>query len=183
MRASVRLVTVGRLIPLKRINRLIGLIGQLDGVGLVIIGDGPERQRLEGLARALGVQDRVHFAGQKHQEEALAVMAACDVLVLNSTHEGFPHVILEAMGLGLPVVATAVGGVPEMLRDGENGRLVPPSDDKALLDALWSLVSSRSEWERLSAGALRTVERFSFRRMVEMTEAVLRSTVELRDGR
>ena len=111
------------------------------------------------------------------------MMAACDVLVLNSIHEGFPHVILEAMGLGLPVVATAVGGIPEILRDGENGRLVPPSDDKALFDALWSLISSRSERERLSAGALRTVERFSFQRMVEMTEAVLRSTVELRGGR
>lgn len=180
VRTSVRLVTIGRLIPLKCIDKLIELIGHLDGVGLVIIGDGPERQRLEALAS--GVRSRIHFAGQKHQEEALAVMAACDVLVLNSTHEGFPHVILEAMSLGLPVVATAVGGIPEILRDGENGRLVPPSDDKALFNALRSLVASRSGWERLSAGALRTVERFSFRRMVEMTESVLRNTVALRGG-
>ncbi len=176
----VRLVTVGRLIPLKRIDRLIELISRLGGTGLVIIGDGPERPRLEGLTRSLGVADRVHFAGQKRQEETLAVMAACDLLVLNSTHEGFPHVILEAMSLGLPVVATAVGGIPEILRDGENGRLIPPLDDKALLDAILVLVASRSERDRLSSGAKLTLERFSLQRMVEMTESVLRRTIERR---
>lgn len=181
--ASVRLVTVGRLIPLKCIDRLIELIGHLDGVGLVVIGDGPERQRLEAMALALGVRDRVHFAGQKRQQQALAVMAACDVLVLNSTHEGFPHVILEAMGLGLPVVATAVGGIPEIVRHGENGLLIPPSNDQALFDTLWSLISSRSERERLSVGVKLASERFSFRRMVEMTESVFHDSIEYRGTR
>jgi len=183
VQAPVRLVTVGRLIPLKCIDKLVELIAYLDGVGLVIIGDGSERQRLEALALALGVRDRVHFAGQKRQEEALAIMAVCDLLVLNSTHEGFPHVILEAMTLGLPVVATAVGGIPEILRHGENGRLIPPLDDRALLDAILSLVSSRSERERLSRGAKLTAETFSFQRMVDMTEPVLCRSIGLRGGR
>ena len=88
-------------------------------IGLVIVGDGSERKRLEGVANTLDVADRVYFAGQASQAETIRLMAACDFFVLNSTHEGLPHVVLEAMSLGLPVVATAVGGTPEVVCDGE----------------------------------------------------------------
>jgi glycosyltransferase involved in cell wall biosynthesis len=91
------------------VNGLLEALTEVPELGLVVVGDGPERPRLERRARELGVSDRVYFAGQRSKKEALSLMAACDLFVLNSAYEGLPHVVLEAMALGLPVVATAVG--------------------------------------------------------------------------
>jgi len=87
-------------------------------------------------------------------------MTACDLLVLNSTHEGFPHVLLEAMYAGLPVVATAVGGTPEFVRDGENGLLISSNANGALSKTLLKLLSSSEERQRLAAGGRETTQRF-----------------------
>jgi glycosyltransferase involved in cell wall biosynthesis len=109
------------------------------------------------------------------------LMAACDFFVLNSTYEGLPHVVLEAMSLGLPVVATAVGGTPEVVCDGDNGRLIAPADDDALVQVLAQLVSSPGELQRLAGGARQTVVQFSFPHLVEATEAVLQESTEVRE--
>jgi glycosyltransferase involved in cell wall biosynthesis len=124
----VKAVTVGRLVPWKRVDGLLEALKEVPDLGLVVVGDGPERSRLVRLARDLQISDRVYFAGQRSQKEALGLMAACDLFVLNSTYEGLPHVVLEAMALGLPVVATAVGGTPKVVKDGETGVLVSPND-------------------------------------------------------
>ena len=102
-------------------------------------------------------------------------MRACDLFVLNSTHEGFPHGILEAMSLGLPVVATAVGGIPEMVQDGQNGLLIAPSANGVLARTLIKLESSAEERQRLAAGAQETTQRFRPSAMIEATEAALRA--------
>jgi glycosyltransferase involved in cell wall biosynthesis len=175
-----RVVTVGRLIPWKRIDQIIEAIARCDEAGLVIVGDGPERARLEALVRTLGLADRVYFAGQRSKTETLSLMAACHLFVLNSTYEGFPHVVLEAMHLGLPVVATAIGGIPEVVQDGENGLLIPPMAQAALSDTLLQLMSSPWERQRLVGGAKHTAERFCLASMVEETEAVLRHNAHLR---
>lgn len=175
--AKIKLVTVGRLIPLKRIDSLIGLLPKCPDTGLVIVGDGPERERLQDLVCKLGLEASVYFAGKKSKEETLALMAACDLFVLNSTHEAFPHVALEAMSVGLPVIATAVGGTPEVVRDGKNGALIAPNASGALSAMIANLCSSATERERLVAGAKRTVERFRYSTMIEETEAVLSSCV------
>jgi glycosyltransferase involved in cell wall biosynthesis len=169
----INVATICRLIPLKRVHNVIEAIAKCEGVGLVLIGDGPERAALEGVARATGLSERVYFAGQRPRREALSLLAACDLLVLNSTHEAFPHVILEAMSLGLPVIATAVGGTPEIVQDGENGRLIAPDAPGALAEALIKLVSSHAERRRLAYGAQRNAERFGLEQMVVETEAVL----------
>lgn len=172
---KTKIVTVGRLIPLKQIDHLILALAECDEAGLVIIGDGPEREKLTALVRDHDLTDRVHFAGQRSKEETLSLMAACDLFVLNSTHEGFPHVVLEAMSVGLPVVATAVGGTPELVRDGENGILIAPNADAALSKTLMKLVTSSEERQRLAAGAQQTTQRFRQSTMIEATEAALRA--------
>lgn len=174
-----KIVTVGRLVAWKQIDHLIEALGECDAAGLVIVGDGPERHRLEEIAGDRQLADRVYFAGQRSKAETLSLMAACDVFVLNSTYEGFPHVVLEAMCVGLPVVATAVGGTPEVVHDGENGVLLPPTANGLLSRALLNLISSSIEREKLAAGAKRTVERFRHSAMVEETQAVLQALAHL----
>jgi glycosyltransferase involved in cell wall biosynthesis len=171
----LRLVTVGRLVPWKQLEGLLRAVGRLENVGLVMVGDGPERDRLKALAWRLGISHRVHFAGQKSRGETLALMAACHVFVLNSTYEGLPHVVLEAMSLGLPVVATAVGGTPEVVGDGENGFLVAPLDEDGLSKALLRVISDARERSRLGEGARRAASRFGAERMIEETEALLKA--------
>ena len=183
MSTSVRVVTVGRLIPLKRIDQIIAAVAKCDGTGLIIIGDGPELEHLEGLARTLDLNGRIYFAGKKCREETLSLMAACDLCVLNSSHEGLPHVALEAIGLGLPVIATAVGGTPEVVQDEVNGLLIAPTANGALHDALLRLISSPSERRRLASGAKHIVERFRLSAMIEETENVLRTSLMLRGER
>jgi glycosyltransferase involved in cell wall biosynthesis len=119
--------------------------------------------------------DRVYFAGQRSKEETFALMFSCDVFVLNSTYEGFPHVVLEAMGAGLPVIATAVGGTPELVRHGENGLLIELNADGMLSKTLCKLVSSFEERRRLAAGAQQSTQRFRQTGMIEATTAVLRA--------
>ena len=178
LRTPLKAVTVGRLVPLKGVDRVITALVSCPDIGLVIVGDGSERMRLESLVNTLDVADRVYFAGQASQAKTLRLMVACDFLVLNSTHEGLPHVILEAMSLGLPVVATAVGGTPEVVCDGGNGRLIAPADNDALVRVLSQLVSSPGERQRLARGAQQTVTQFGFRDLLEGTEAVLRESVQ-----
>jgi glycosyltransferase involved in cell wall biosynthesis len=171
----LNIVTVGRLVPWKQLDHLIEAVNECEDAGLVIVGDGPERGRLEALARQRQLADRVYFAGQRSKEETFALMAACDLFVLNSSYEGFPHVVLEAMGAGLPVVATEVGGTPELVRDGENGLLISPNANGALSKTLLKLLCSSEERQRLAAGGRETTQRFRRSPMIEATEAALRA--------
>ena len=170
-----KIVTVGRLVSWKQIDSLIEAIAECEGTGLVVVGDGPERDRLETMARER-LSQRVYFAGQRSKEETFALMAACDLFVLNSSYEGFPHVVLEAMCAGLPVVATEVGGTPELVRDGENGLLISPNANGELAKTLMKLVTSSKERQRLAAGARETVQRFRPSAMIEATETLLRAS-------
>jgi len=171
----LNIVTVGRLVPWKQIDHLIEALVEIEGAGLVIVGDGPERHRLELLARAINLNDRVYFAGHRTKEETFGLMAACDLFVLNSTYEGFPHVVLEAMLAGLPVVATAAGGTPELVRDAENGLLIAPNSNGTLSKTLVRLLSSKEERQRLASGAQHTIQLFRRPTMIEATEAALRA--------
>jgi glycosyltransferase involved in cell wall biosynthesis len=101
---------------------------------LLIVGDGPERARLEAAAASHGLSGRVLFIGQV--SDVRPYYAAADALALPSHTEGSPYVLLEAMAAGLPVVATSVGGVPEMVADGESALLVPARDPRAMAAAL-----------------------------------------------
>lgn len=176
-----KVITVGRLVPWKQVDKLIGAIAPCEDVGLVIVGEGPERHDLQALAQALGVGDRVYLAGARGKQETIALMKACDLFVLNSTYEGFPHVVLEAMSIGLPVVATSVGGTSEVVHDGKNGRLILSHDTKALEEILLKLAASEAERRHLASGAQQTVKQWNLHQMVVGTEAVLRQAVSTQE--
>ena len=101
-----------------------------------MVGDGPDRDWLEGLARDSGASDRIEFRGSLPRQDALAVVAGSEAALLTSAWENFPHSAVEALAVGVPVVATAVGGVPEIVQDGVNGLLVPVGDVDAVAGAI-----------------------------------------------
>jgi len=140
--AGALLGFVGLLVPVKGLDVLLDAMARLDGPAAhcVLVGDGPERQALEARARALGLGARLHFAGQRPAGEIPDWLNAFDALVLPSRSEGRPNVVLEAMSSGLPVVATRVGGTPELVRPGDTGWLVEPEDPAALAAALGELL-------------------------------------------
>jgi glycosyltransferase involved in cell wall biosynthesis len=182
LRTPVKAVTVGRLVPWKRVDRLIEALKEVPELGLVVVGDGPELSRLEHAAQELGVSGRVYFAGQRSKKETLSLMAACDFFVLNSTYEGLPHTVLEAMALSLPIVATAVGGTPEVVRDGETGLLVPLNGE--LTGTLKRVVNDYHLRQVLSQRARHWVcQNLSAEQMVKQTETVLLDTMRKRSDR
>jgi glycosyltransferase involved in cell wall biosynthesis len=154
------LATAGRLTPQKALDVAFAALQELAGATLLVVGDGEERARLEQSARTLAVADRVRFLGARPREEVLRVLRAADAAVLSSDWENFPHAVVEALAVGTPVVATTVGGVPEVVQDGVNGLLVPPGDGAALAVALRRVLGEPELRERLAAAAPKSVERF-----------------------
>ena len=154
-------VEVGRLCDVKGQRELIEAVARLDGAHAVLVGadleqrGGYERE-LRRRAEELGVGDRVVFAGTR--DDAQRMLAAADVVALPSWTEGLPMVVLEAMALGRPIVATPVGGTPELVDDGETGLLVPPRDPAALADALRRLLADDALRRTLGENARRRVE-------------------------
>ena len=120
---------------------------------LVIVGDGPDGPALRAQAIALGLADQVHFAGQVPNAELARWYSAADVLVLGSSREGWPNVLLEAMACGTPVVATAVGGIPEVVQDASVGRLVAQREPAAFAAAIHDLLASQPDRQQVRAYA------------------------------
>ena len=162
--------TVARLDPVKDLDALIAAFAKLRSANartlLVIVGDGPERGQLEQTARACGVADAVRFLGDRRDVRRL--LPAFDVYANSSISEGVSLTILEAMSAELPVIATAVGGTPEVIHDGVTGVLVPARQPAALADALIALSASPERRHALGVVARLSVEeRFALDGMVE----------------
>ena len=120
-----KLVTVCRLVNWKGVDKIISLLPELPDTGLLVVGEGPERAGLEALVKKHHLSERVHFTGTVEHGQVLSAIRSSDLFVLNSSYEGLPHVLLEALAMETPIVATRVGGTPELVIDGKNGRLVP----------------------------------------------------------
>lgn len=151
------LAFAGRLGPQKAVGAALEAVAQAPGVTLVVAGDGPERTALEAHARELGIDGRVRFLGSVPRETVLRLFRAADASVLPSAWENFPHTVVEALAVGCPVIATRVGGVPEVVRDGENGLLVAPGDVEALAAAIAHVVVDDELRARLAAAAPESV--------------------------
>ena len=174
------LMHVSNFRPLKRVQDVVEIFARVSRdlpARLIMIGDGPERPRAADKARALGVEDRVVFLGKHASVEEL--LPCADLFLLTSDSESFGLAALEAMASGAPVVATTVGGLPEVVPHGEAGYLFEPGAVEEMSDAALDLLRDPTRWKEFSeAGRAVAVERFSAEEIVPLYESYYRSVVE-----
>lgn len=171
------IATASRLVPWKRVGGIIDAVAALPertGGSLVVIGEGPNRTMLEAQSARL-LPGRAFFTGPLVHADTLATISAADIFVLNSTYEGLSHVLIEALMLGKPVIATDVGGNSELITNDENGILISSNDTKALTEAIERLIADTSLRERIANNAVGARERFSSATMRAKTAALLSS--------
>jgi len=179
---------------------LVGTVGRLDwykahqhfiqaaklvkeampGARFLIAGEGAERAKLEAQVKELGLEEDVIFAGQRR--DIPDILAGLDVFALSSVSEGFGRGIVEAMACGKPVVATMVGGIPEVVEDGLTGKLVPAGDPAALAGAITGFLKDKELAAAMGAAGRKRAERFSIGRNVEKTQDIYESALSGRCG-
>jgi len=161
--AAFVIAALGRFVPVKGFALLVDALpwiaSEVPSTRLLLVGDGPDRAALEARAARLKVQGRLHIVGAR--ADVVPSLAAADVVAAPSRNEGMGRVLVEAMALGVPVVGTAVGGIPAVIVEGECGRLVPPGDPQALARALTELGRDGALRQRLGAAAASRAEAFS----------------------
>ncbi len=177
-RTSIVVGAACRLVDIKGLSDLIRAIALLSmefpNLHLEIAGDGPELGNLQEEARCLGLSGRIRFLGW--QRDLGPIFRSWDIFAMPSLTEGFPMAALEAMAQGLPIVATNVGGLPELVEDGRTGYLVPPSNVEALAKGLRTLIlDPKRRQEMGAAGGRRSREHFSVDRMVAQTAEIYES--------
>ncbi len=185
---TLLLATVVVLRPGKGVEFLLQALARLASresaarARLLVVGDGSERADLERQAAALGLGERVRFLGTRG--DVAALLAASDAYVQPSLFEALPTSVLEAMAVGVPVVATAVGGTLELVQPGVNGLLVPPSDPAALAEALATLLdASAADRARMGqAGRDWVLSHASLDVWLDNLERIYRQVVAARDG-
>ena len=165
---------VGRLSTEKRFDLFIETAAHLASVlpaaRFLLVGGGKQDANLKALSASLGMDGKLIFTGLTRDMDA--VYAATDLLMLTSDTEGTPHVLLEAMGSGIPVVSTAVGGVPEFITTEEHGLLVPPGDKSALASAALRLYNNPDLRAKLVSGGREVAAGFTVERMAREVEQV-----------
>ena len=172
------LLFVGNLSPYKGPEVLVKamqkIIKEVPNTKLIFAGSGGLREELQMLSKKLGVEKYVKFAGFVEKMVKTMYYKAADVFCLPSTMnaESFGIVNLEAMACGVPIVSSTIGGIPAVVRDGENGLLVPPKDSEALADAIIYLLGNEDVREKMGKSGRKKVEDYSWEKIAEMTEKV-----------
>ena len=167
------LAFAGRLMAAKALDVALQALQRVPEVSFVVVGDGPDRTTLERQTAELGLVSRVTFLGNRPREEVLRILYSADAALLSSRWDNFPHLVVEALAVGTPVIATAVGGVPEVVRDGENGLLVPSGDPDALAAAIARLVEDDELRGGLAAAAAPSVAALAPERLLGQIEEEL----------
>jgi len=177
------LVFAGRFVQQKDLPLAVAALRQAPAATLVLVGDGPERATIEMAVDQHGLRERVRFVAAVDRRGAMEWMRAADAVVLPSAWENFPHAAVEALAVGTPVIATAVGGVPEIIADGHNGVLVRPQDTQALGAAMAALTRSEALRDRLRRGAEDSGGRFTREATFDRIRSVLAESVGERPKR
>jgi teichuronic acid biosynthesis glycosyltransferase TuaC len=172
--ARPSLLAVGNLVALKRHNLMIQALPQLPEVQLVIVGDGPERAAIENLARERSVADRVQFLGRLPQDRLPEIYSAADLLLLVSTHEGWPNVLLESMACGTPVAVSEIGGITDIVAAAEAGRIVADVTPSRLAATIRDLLAAPPSRAATRAYA----ERFDWQSTTEGQIALFRQVLD-----
>lgn len=177
--AALRLLYLGRLDQRKGLRELIDALGQAlrQGleVNLVMAGSGPDEALLKQHVAESGLSDKVSFPGAMFGQFKRACFSAADVFVLPSWSEGLPYALLEAMAAGLPVIATRVGAIPDVMMEGVHGVFVPRQDPQALVRAMFHLAADRAVLDSMrTACRQRIVRSYSQRALVERFEPLYR---------
>ncbi len=167
------LAFAGRLTAQKSLRVALEAVASVEGVELLIAGEGDERETLEQEVAELGLAERVRFLGALPRARVVELFAGADASILSSTWENFPHTVVEALAVGTPVIATATGGVGEVVRDGENGLLVPLGDSAALGAAIRRYFDDEELRRRLHAGAAPSVAKYAPERIFAQLEQTL----------
>lgn len=157
------LLAVGNLVPLKRHRLIVEALAQLPDVDLMIVGEGPERPEIEALARARGVAGRVRLLGPMPQDRLPAIYSAADLLLLPSSREGWPNVLLESMACGTPVVVSDIDGIADIVAAPEAGRILAEATPACLADTARDLLTRLPD--RTATG--RYAEQFDWRSTTE----------------
>lgn len=171
----IRLICVCRLVSRKGLEFLIEAMQELkhDGIVLDLVGSGPEQQRIADHIRSRGLGEHVRLTGYVGSEHLHRYYHQADVFVLPSLSESFGQVLLEAMSSGLPIVASAAGGIPEIVRDKTNGLLVSPRDPAALVEAIrWLAANPRQRVRIGQHNARQARERYAWRAIASRYEAL-----------
>ena len=164
--------------PVKRVDDVVRVFARINEEiksRLVLIGDGPERGRVQQIAEDEGIADRVLFLGK--QESVAEILSCADLFLLPSLTESFGLVALEAMSCGVPVVASRVGGLPEVVPEGQAGFLAEVGDVDAMADAGIRILKDTEEWRRMSVAARKAAECYSTDHVVPMYESYYRKVL------
>jgi glycosyltransferase involved in cell wall biosynthesis len=173
---NFKLISISRLSEEKGYRTLLKAVHRIkiewnNDVRLFIVGEGPEKDNLMGLVREYGISDIVVFPG--YMDNACKILKYFDIFVISSLTEGMPITLLEAMRAGMPIVATAVGGIPEALEGGKYGILVPPGNERVLAKNIVELYENNLLREELSRKTkIRFQEEFTVEKMEETYRAV-----------
>ena len=171
------LAFAGRLTAQKSLRVALEAVAAVDGVELLIAGEGDERAAIERDIAELGLGGRVRLLGAQPRARVVELFAAADASILSSSWENFPHTVVEALAAGTPVLATATGGVAEVVHEGENGLLVPVGDAGALADAIRRFFDDDELRGRLRAASAGSVADYAPDRVFTQLEETLLRTL------
>ncbi|MCI0689859.1 MAG: glycosyltransferase [Sporichthyaceae bacterium] len=172
-----RVVFLGRLHAQKQVDTLVRAAGQLPDTQIVLVGDGPERASLQRLAQRLGVAARVRFLGFVPHERVAGLLRGADALALPSRYEELGTALLEGMQAGLPIVASATGGVRQVIDDGRTGLLVPPGDPSVLAAALRQVLTDSTLAARLGGAARIEATRYDWTDLADQILVIYNSVL------
>jgi glycosyltransferase involved in cell wall biosynthesis len=172
---------VGSLRPVKGVEYLIEAMSFLinKNTKLLLVGDGEKRRSLESLAKNFSLSNNVVFVGKVANDAIPKYMAAADILVLPSLSEGFPNTLLEAMASGLPIIATNITGIHEIVKDGENGFLVEPKNPEDIADRITKLLDDAPLREIISHNNKEKSKQFSWSHIVDIIESVYMNVLRI----
>jgi glycosyltransferase involved in cell wall biosynthesis len=172
------IATIARLVPWKGLDALIEVTARFPkDVHLMIIGDGPERERLTDLAKSLKVINRIHFIGRVPNEQVISFLSFADVFVLNTEYESLAHVIIEAYNAGIPVVATDITGNPEIIDNGRTGILVPLKDNDALKAGIEKIITDEKFASKIVSASKKRLPYFGLERQLKESEELFKDLI------